>query len=239
MRIFITGDIHGYAADISLRMQEISNPTEDDVIIVCGDAGLEYGENIMGQAKKAMKKFPGKWIILRGNHDNRYWRNHKSSEGWYVENGYLYQKKYPNILYTRDSGGIYTIGKYNFLFIPGAYSVDGRYRLSKGLPFEKEEQLTDDEWNKLFSLDVSSVNFVIAHTLPYSLENKVKYLFLPFLDQALIDKTSEKNIDKIMKKIYNNSNFYQYFGGHYHDSKQLDDKHTMLYRAVVNVESYI
>ena len=41
-RIFIKGDIHGNRYDIIYTIAQIDNPTEDDKIIVCGDAGLSY-----------------------------------------------------------------------------------------------------------------------------------------------------------------------------------------------------
>lgn len=59
MRIFVTGDLHGSALEIKSRISQIENPQKDDYIIVCGDAGFEYEDYIMGQAKKAAKKFPG------------------------------------------------------------------------------------------------------------------------------------------------------------------------------------
>lgn len=59
-RIFVTGDIHGNASEIRNVVSQIDNPTKDDIIIVCGDAGFEYQEHIMGEAKRAARKFfPG------------------------------------------------------------------------------------------------------------------------------------------------------------------------------------
>lgn len=144
-RIFITGDTHGASYDIFHKISQIDNPKEDDKIIICGDAGFEYMDYIQGSAKKAAKKFPGSWIVLRGNHDSRYWATHSKQinssqwlphDDWALteDNKYLYQKKYPNILYVQDSGGLYNIGKYNFLFIPGAYSIDKNYRLEAHKP---------------------------------------------------------------------------------------------------------
>jgi predicted phosphodiesterase len=59
MSIYITGDVHGSALNICNKINQITNPIEDDIIIICGDAGFEYEDHIMGQAKKAAKKFPG------------------------------------------------------------------------------------------------------------------------------------------------------------------------------------
>ena len=76
-RIFIMGDTHGLVSNFTSRVNwYIDNPREDDVIICVGDVGLEYGNQVQGALKKAMKKFPGTIYVMRGNHDNRYWRDH-------------------------------------------------------------------------------------------------------------------------------------------------------------------
>lgn len=59
MSIYITGDIHGNANNIHNTIFQIENPSKEDFIIVAGDAGFEYEQYVMGQAKKAARKFPG------------------------------------------------------------------------------------------------------------------------------------------------------------------------------------
>lgn len=261
-RVFVTGDIHGAGYEVSHRIAQIDNPKEDDKIIVCGDAGFEYMDYIQGAAKKAAKKFPGSWIIMRGNHDSRYWKEHckisYNNEGfpyiWEPYNNswlltddgqYLYQKKYPNIFYIRDDGGLYRINGYSFLFIPGAYSVDKYYRLETNRPWNEEEQLTRDEQERLFQLVNYSnlfdlpIDFVIGHTFPLYIEPYYRYLFLDFIDQSSVDKTTEKFLNALSFQFEKNNAFKHYFGGHFHDDKELTDKYTMLYHDVVNIEDYL
>lgn len=59
MSIYITGDIHGSAQNVRNVISQIKNPSKEDFIIVAGDAGFEYEQYVMGQAKKAARKFPG------------------------------------------------------------------------------------------------------------------------------------------------------------------------------------
>lgn len=40
--IFIRGDLHGDRYEVIRTIAQIDNPTEEDKIIVCGDAGLSY-----------------------------------------------------------------------------------------------------------------------------------------------------------------------------------------------------
>ncbi len=256
-RIFVTGDIHGNAGEIRNIVSQIDNPTKDDIIIVCGDAGFEYQEYIMGEAKRAARKFfPGTWIVLRGNHDSCYWNDHctRLEDGTYIPHDgwaltqdgmYLYQNKYPNIWYVIDGGGIYNIGGYNFLMIPGAYSVDKWYRLRMGYPWNRHEQLNAQERNDLESITIEwldmgfDIDFVIAHTFPMKMQHFYQDLFLSGLDQSSVDKTMEIWLNEFANIYENVPNFKHYFGGHFHDDRMLNDKYTMLYHDVVNLADYV
>ena len=114
-RVFITGDIHGNHLSVANIINRIDNPTEDDYIIICGDAGLEYGSYIAQSTKMIMNSFPGYWIILRGNHDTCYWRDHVTHgaphEGWSIIDDYLIEDIYPHIRYIILDVGIF------FLFL--------------------------------------------------------------------------------------------------------------------------
>ena len=248
MSIYITGDIHGNANNIHNTIFQIKNPSKEDFIIVAGDAGFEYERYIMGQAKKAACEFPGTWIVLRGNHDSRYW-NHKEDQGWeiitYLGCDYLHQIKYPNIWYLPDQGCIYHLEDFNILFIPGAYSVDKWYRLRSGYPWNCYEQLSIKEQNDLNFLMIewvnsgSNIDFVVGHTFPLKMEKYYNDLFMEGLDQATIDKSMESWLNYMSQFYETIPSFKHYFGGHFHDDRQLNDKYTMLYHDVKNLADYI
>lgn len=257
MSVYITGDTHGDPQEIRNTIAQIPNPSKDDFIIIAGDAGFEYQDHIMGRAKREARKFPGTWIILRGNHDSRYWWEHTTwdeeeqkyypNEGWaFTDDGmYLYQKKYPNIWYVIDGGGIYNIGGYNILFVPGAYSVDKWYRLRNNYPWNPMEQLTLEEQEELKSVTVEwldlgfNIDFVIGHTFPLKMQHFYQDLFMSGLDQSTIDKTTEYWLNSLADIYEACPNFKQYFGGHFHDDRVLTDKYTMLYHNVENLADYI
>ena len=237
-RIFIAGDIHGDINNISNILNQIENPNREDKIIVCGDAGLEYGNIIMDSAKKAMNKFPGSWIIMRGNHDTRYWRDHKFSSDWYIKNNYLIQEKYPNIFYVKDEGGFYNINNYNFLFVPGAYSVDKQYRLQNFFPYEPEEQLTYKEKKDIIKIALENKNkidFVIGHTFPLKMKPYYSKMFLNFINQKTVDNNQEKFLDILMEEIEQGKNFKHYFGGHFHGDMRMNKFYTMLYKTIAEI----
>lgn len=264
MSIYITGDIHGMASDLRVRFGCIPNPIEEDKLIICGDFGAEYGSNINGRLKKECKKFPGDIIVLRGNHDNRYWANHTDvvtdangeptqipQKGWHIEvsgfqksywGKFLVQDKYPNIKYIHDAGGIYNIEGYNFLMIPGAYSVDKDYRLSNHFSYESREQLTKEEMLNLSyhtGLWHNEIDFVCSHTAPMKMESYLRYLFLGFINQGTVDKTMEHWLDDIAWEVEQSNRFKQWYWGHYHDDKVINQYYTMLYNNVVPVERYL
>lgn len=253
------GDLHGNANAFNMRVaQYIDNPTSEDIIICTGDVGLEYGGRTYGNLKKAMKKFPGIILVMRGNHDDCYWVNHGyiDEEGWYQFNNnsweyvdedtqmFIRQKKYPNIWYIDDNGGIYTIGNYTILFLPGAYSVDKHYRLRNGFPWNPQEQMTEEIFEELYDvvkkwLEIGfDFDFVIGHTFPQKMEPYYKDLFMDGINQAIVDKTTEKWLDKFAELFESAPAFKQYFGGHFHADRVLTDKYTMLYHKIVELSDY-
>ena len=255
-RIFMCGDLHGSATNFKQRVDNyIPEPRENDIIICCGDVGLEYGNQVQGSLKKVMKKFPGTIWVMRGNHDNRYWKYHTETietmqdyidmpnENWHFNDSsyptLLIQDKYPNIWYVRDSGGIYNINGYNFLFIPGAYSVDKYYRLDTNKPYEPAEQLTWLEENQLLSnlesfLSIGGhIDYVISHTAPLGTQIYFKDLFLDFIDQSTVDNHMEYFLDEVYHMLKND--FKHWYFGHYHDTRSFG-KFTMLYHQIQEIK---
>ena len=253
MTVYLCADLHGDKMGYKSVIDQIENPKEEDIIIVCGDASLEYGKYNMGSCKKVMSKFPGTWLIMRGNHDCRYWDIHTSplwegiapKTGWTFSDKFaeftLVQEKYPNIHYIDDIGGIYNVDGHCCIFYPGAYSVDKGYRIAYGLPYEYNEQLNDLEFERLNKSTIENkddIEFVFSHTAPLSAEPLIRYLFMNGLDQSKIDKTTEKWLDIYYKHLLDGKNFKHWFFGHFHDDKELDDTFTIVNNKVIRLENY-
>ena len=97
--------------------------------------------------------------------------------------------------------------------IGGAYSVDKYYRIRNGLPWFESEQ--PDEMIKEYveqQLDKAkwNVDIVLSHTVPIKAEPV--WAFIPGLDQSVVDKTTEK----WLQKIYDRLDFTEWYAGHYH-----------------------
>lgn len=243
MSIYVIADIHGSTTCLKTIIENSKvNLTKDDFVIIAGDAGLTYGPFTIGSLKKYMKDFPCTWIIMRGNHDTRYWRDYFKNDRWEVDGNYLYQKKYPNIKYVKDEGSVENIQGYNFLFVPGCYSIDKYIRLENDLPYEEEEELTDEELKDIIDYvqkDYDDIDFVIGHTFPRKLEPYIKDLFIPTVVQDFVSKRTENALDEIMHYINSGKKFKHYFGGHFHDDRELATKYTMVFNKMLNVEDYI
>ena len=236
MSIYLTGDTHGETYGLASRLEEL-NLTANDYVIICGDFGSEYGGQVFSGIKKTCKKFPCTFIVVRGNHDTRYWRDHEGQEGWHLvyDDHFLVQNKYPNLWYVKDEGDIVNLDGKNFIFIPGAWSIDGKYRLMNHYIYEPDEQLTPTEFvlllGEIKEYGLDKEYYVVAHTYPIKIEDLISDLFMAGYTGP-VDKSMERRIQVIL----NNINFKKYFFGHLHDNRLIDDKYQMLYDDVVKLE---
>lgn len=233
MKYYLSSDWHGTLEGFNRCMSKL--PEEPCTVILLGDVGIIYGNYHNSTLKKKMKQTPHTWIIMRGNHDKRYVKYAKEQEsGWkqgtWGDNEIWYQKKYPNILYVKDEGGLYHLGDMNCLFIPGAWSIDGMYRQARGLPWEYDEELSLIEQYQIAKIvDENRIDYVFSHDCPYKWQEELKEFFLPikvkpqigfnlFLNNVLGDL---KNLDK-------------WFFGHYHGNKIVGEgKGELIYQSPI------
>lgn len=240
-KVYITGDKHGNPHAYRVLTQfAVDHCDESDTIIITGDAGLYYGNTVQGQCKKLLKRTSCNYFIIRGNHDSRMQKViNKNPENWEKVsyfNGVAYrQKKYPNIFYAEDGGGLYTINNKKVLIIPGAFSVDGQYRILHNLPYEPDEQLSFDEKNHIIdiSLENPDIEYVISHTSPMRFEPFYRDLFMGGILQSEVDKSLELTLDVILENIQSSLQYW-YFG-HFHDDRLCGKYGVMLYREIVQL----
>lgn len=212
MHFYITGDTHGDFSRIE-KFSEENETTIDDVMIILGDAGINYYLN--NSDKKLKARLTGLNITLfcvHGNHEERPWLAGDYAEVVWNEGIVYVEEQYPNILFAKD-GEIYNLHDRKVMPIGGAYSVDKYYRLRNGLRWFESEQ--PDEYIKEYvekQLDKEnwSVDVVLSHTVPIVAEPV--WAFIPGLDQSMVDKSTEK----WLQFIYDNLEFAEWYAGHYH-----------------------
>ena len=221
MNVFVIGDLHGdknpvrnfYCNHIKGTLRE----QEENWLICLGDFGALYWFDYRDRNfKRDLSKFPFKYFVIRGNHEERASNRAIIEPDLWEEvecfgNTCLRQPVFPNIYYAKDEGGIYNIAGRKTLVIPGAYSVDKWYRLQSGWSWFPNEQLTLRERQNLEELAVDQhFNLVLSHTCPYS--KMPTDLFLRGIDQSVVDNTMERWLDR----LDNNITYDLWCWGHYH-----------------------
>ena len=258
-RVYALGDIHGkwqIVRDFYLTNKIQEKFTKEDTLILLGDAGLNYFFNYRDEeAKQKLGKFPFTYFVIRGNHEERpSICATKNPELWHTEtywgNTVYVENQFPHIKYALDEVALYEIptndeqnSVIRTLVIPGAYSVDKYYRLQNGWSWFEGEQLTAAEMERGLDLIHSlgnEVDLVLSHTCPILFEPTD--LFLPFVDQNMVDKTMERYLGQIEYQLQ----YKLMLWGHFHATREYPReegqscKKVMLYdKEALNVLDYI
>ena len=216
--IYITGDKHADFREV-FYFCYANETTLDDILIVLGDAGINYYANEKDyMLKNSLLQYPITFFCIHGNHEERP-EKIKTYKTRKFHNGIVYyEEDYPNILFAKD-GEIYNFNNHKVLVIGGAYSVDKHFRKAYGYNWYESEQPSEKTKNKIVrvlkDLD-NKIDIILSHTCPY------KYLpremFLEGVDQSTVDNSTEYFLDKIEEtRDYN-----LWYCGHYHTDKEID-----------------
>lgn len=228
--IYITGDTH---RDFS-RLYKLKE-NKDDMLIVLGDAGINYCLNEEDiRYKEYLKKFELKIFCVRGNHEERPENINTYKEVEMFGGKVFIEEDYPNLIFAKD-GEIYNIDGKSVLVIGGAYSVDKEYRLMYGHKWFKDEQLTKEEMNNILNkVKGKHFDIVLTHTCPYKYEPRE--VFIQGLDQSKVDKSMEHFLDEIEENI----SYDKWYCGHYHTEKQIDKLEFMFGRIkIFNKDEFV
>lgn len=226
LRIFALGDIHGkwqIIRNFYEKYKETENfilsNRENNIIILLGDAGLNYFFNHRDiETKTKLNTFPFTYFVVRGNHEERpSICAEKYPDKWHIEefwdNMVYVENDYPNIKYALDEAAIYNVPYfYKALVIPGAYSVDKYYRLKNNWSWFENEQLNEQEKEKCIHLveNNQKIDFIFSHTCPIIFEPTD--LFLSCIDQSMVDKSMERLLGEVECHL----NYRAWMWGHYH-----------------------
>lgn len=216
--IYLTGDTHR-DFDRIFDFCVDNDTTPDDVLIILGDAGINFFlDDRDHELKKRLSTLEITLLCIHGNHEER-----PFMIGTYLEKEWrggvvFYEEEFPDLLFAKD-GEIYDLEGRKAIAIGGAYSVDKFQRLSSGSPWFPTEQPTDDIMD-----DVECalgrvgwrVDAVLSHTVPLKYEPTEE--FLSTIDQSTVDKTTEEWLDTIEDRL----DYERWYCGHYHCSKKVD-----------------
>ena len=220
---FLLGDIHGDALPIKTfyenNRERLLLDFGNNHIILLGDVGANFA--LRGQRdvkfKTSLAEYPFTYICLRGNHEARVQKAMKlNPDKWEIKKKYgadvYFEKEFPQIEYLSDQPAVYEFCGYKTFSIPGAYSVDKWYRLSRGWTWYEDEQLSEQEMciGRKIKADVKAFDLVISHTCPLIYEPRD--LFLLGIDQSMVDKTMERYLGEIEFEL----NYKRWAWGHFH-----------------------
>ena len=216
--IYITGDKHADFKEIFDFCLE-NKTTLDDIMIILGDAGINYYLNDYDYLlKNSLKQIPITFFCIHGNHEERP-ENIKTYKTKKFHDGIVYyEEDYPNILFAKDAE-IYDFNNQKNLVIGGAYSVDKFYRIEYGYNWFESEQPTKETKEMVFK-KLEKVNFqvdiILSHTAPFKF---LPYeVFLSGINQNMVDQSTEHFLDEIeCKTTYN-----KWYCGHFHTDKIVD-----------------
>lgn len=225
--VYITGDIHGDIAPI-YALWEKFHPTKNDIIIILGDAGINYTGRLRDRIlKEDLSALKSTFFCIHGNHESRPQHIASYREKKWKGGRVLYEEDFPSILFPVD-GDIFEIEEKQCLVIGGAYSVDKIYRLRNGWNWWPDEQPTPtikayvEEQIKEKKVDV-----VFSHTCPF------KYVptecLLPEIDQSSVDNSTEQWLDTIEEML----DYEAWYMGHWHIDKRIDKMHFLFHGVEV------
>ena len=224
---YITGDTHrdfGRIEDFCARI----NPTPEDVMIILGDAGINYyGGWRDRDLKRRLAGLPLTLFSIHGNHEQRPGKIASYHTALWNGGEVYVEDEFPNLLFAAD-GSFFSFDGVQTFVMGGAYSVDKDIRLARNWGWWPDEQ--PDEANKLRAerqLDIHGwqADVVLTHTCP--LRYEPTEVFLSGVDQSSVDKSTEEWLDTIERRLQ----YERWYCGHYHTEKAID-KLTFMFESI-------
>lgn len=216
--IYITGDTHGRFERVE-RFCERFGTSREDILIILGDAGINFSDGWRDRKKKELlESLPITIFAIHGNHEQRPQTIGSYQEKMWYGGVVFYEEEYPNLLLAKD-GEVFELDGKKAIVMGGAYSVDKMVRLMYGYGWWPDEQPSEeikrDVERKLDELGWK-VDVVLSHTTP--LKYEPVEVFLPGVDQSKVDKSTEEWLDRIEERL----DYGKWYCGHYHTEKKID-----------------
>ena len=122
-KIYITGDTHGNFSRIE-RFCEANLTTTDDLLIVLGDAGINYYLDERDTTlKHSLSKLPITLLCIHGNHEERPENIPTYSEIDFCGDKAYAELEFPNLIFAKD-GSIYNLNGARCLILGGPRIVN-------------------------------------------------------------------------------------------------------------------
>lgn len=250
--IYITGDCHADWSKLSTEaFPEQKEMTRDDFVIVCGDFGLWHDNPTERWWLKWLEQKNFTLLFVDGNHENfdRLYGNEFDIVDFCGGKAH----KIRDNVYHLIRGYIFELNGKKFFAFGGASSHDikdgilnledyidekeliktynkltraGKMLRINHLSWWKEEMPSDEEMEfgkQTLAQNDNKVDFIISHCCPQSIALLLSNHYKP-------DK-----LTKYFNEINESVSFTKWFFGHYHNDKQIFDKHILLYHQIIRI----
>ena len=224
MSFFVCGDTH---CDIDIqkltsRCFDAKNLNKSDYVLICGDFGCVWdGWKSDKYIQRWYDKKPWTTLFVDGNHENHDLLNEYPLVQW---NGGLVHKISDSIIHL-TRGQVYTINDRKVFTFGGASSHDVEWRTA-GVNWWYKEMPSVEEFSQakknLSTID-NKVDYVFTHCASSKTQSELSCMY----------KTDR--LTEFFDEIENELSFKHWFFGHYHRDFEIDDRHTVVYRRVIQL----
>lgn len=221
MSIYITGDTHANLDIVKLRRKDFM-ATENDYVIVCGDFGVVWGNDVIDdKLKEWYDSKPWTTLFVDGNHENHDLLNLYPVEMWSGGKVHRISNKIIHLM----RGQVYNIEGKTFFTMGGAKSQDKAYR-TEGKSWWASEMPSRAEMDEgIDNLDAvgNKVDYILSHCAPASVQQLLAYWY------------EQDSLTRYLELVRQTVDFEHWFTGHYHLDKEIGNKFTVLYDNIVKI----
>lgn len=205
----ICGDVHGEFKTFNRIVDNAIRAADPTAVIQVGDFGI-YGDTL---PRLASCKFEVPVYFIDGNHEDHD----------YLERFTDVTEIHENCFYV-PRGTILTLDGKLMAFMGGGASVDKAIRLRNGWDWSEKENITDDQYQKLWG--VEGIDVFITHAPPQSVtrlctnpRDLVEFFGLPM---SWIDPNAVK-----IQQLWERMGCPVLYAGHLHKSFTMDTAHVL------------
>ena len=224
--IFITGDTHGSMSMSKFNMANFplqKELTKDDYMIVAGDFGLVFSLDKEEEYwLKWLDKKSYATLFVDGNHEHHDKLDSLPVQIW---NGGKVHFINDNVIHLMR-GQVFTINGTKIFTFGGADSIDKLHRLEGKSWWKREMPSTAEYEEGLDNLEKHNwqVDYVITHDCSQSVFEKL---------MAGLWVKSLTPINKYFEVLEEKLDCQQWYFGHYHEDRWIDEKHRLIYNDIV------
>lgn len=234
--IFVTGDKHGAVDYNDLSSDNFpvgKSLTKSDYVIVAGDMGIIWEAERMEREQYLIDWYNSKpWttLFIDGNHENFHRLNRLPTREIF---GSVVGVVSDSIFHLRR-GNIYIIEDKTFFTFGGAASID-KNRRREFLTWWKEEIPSYQEMQDgLINLEkYPEIDYIITHTCPSSIFTRLCEIFS--YDEILGKTGYEETLREFFEGLLSMIKFKKWYFGHFHQDAEINDKFTLLYNSVIQI----